>query len=227
MNIKTSRTVSWLLFRIWATPGLAEQVRKEITPFAQASQAPQQFVLAELPQLKLDADRLVGSCPLFKACYYETLRLHSAPILIRSVKKDCTLVEHANTFPCHHSAKHVLKAGSSVAIPLNAHLKDPRYIDSPCLFQPSRFLADSGSGDGAQIALAGTLTPFGGGEFVCPGRGFAERNVMAFVASILVLWDMEPINPRGWVVPGHIAAAGGTSPSTDVNVRIRRIKLPL
>jgi cytochrome P450 len=227
MNVKASRTVFWLLVRIWAKPGLIEEVRKEIAPFAQASQAPQQFAVPELPHLKIDLKGLVGSCMLLKACYYECLRLDSAPISIRSVRQDFTLTEtHPSGLPGEHSAKYVLKAGTSVAIPLNAHLKDPRYIDCPSMFKPSRFLVPSRNDDGARIADAGTLEPFGGGEAMCPGRDFAEREVMALVAGILVLWEMEPTNPNGWVIPGHTASTGVAAPSTSIRVRIRRRQLP-
>lgn len=219
MNVKTSRTVFWLLVRIWAKPGLIEEVRKEIAPFAQASQAPQQFAVPELPRLKINLEGLVRSCMLLKACYYECLQLDSAPILIRSVRQDFTLTEtHPSGLTGENSAKYVLKAGTSVAVPLNAHLKDPRYIDCPSVFKPSRFLVPSRNDDGTRIVDAGTLQPFGGGE--------AEREIMALVAGILVLWEMEPTNPTGWVIPGHTASTGVAAPSTSIRVRIRRRRLP-
>ena len=120
----------------------------------------------------------------------------------------------------------MLKAGTLVVVPHNAHLTDPRYIDSPCKFQPSRFLVQSESGDGRMRADAGTLRPFGGGRSVCPGQDIAERAIMAFVAGFLVLWDLEPVSRSDWVVPGDRAAVGVASPSTDIKVRIRRRKLP-
>ncbi len=227
MNVKASRIAFWLLIRVWAKPGLVEQVREEIAPFAKATQAPQQFAVPELPRLEIDLKGLIESCPLFKACYYECLRLDSAALAIRSVKKDFTLTGTPTSVSRgEHSAGYLLEAGTFVAIPLNAHLKDPRYIDRPCDFEPSRFLVPNGKSDGALIADAGVLRPFGGGEFLCPEAVFAEREIMALVAGIVVLWDMEPTKPKGWVVPGHIASMGVASPSTNVRVRVRRRKLP-
>lgn len=226
MNVKASRTVFWLLVRIWATPGLIKEVRKEVAPFAKASQAPQQFAVPELPNLKIDLKGLVGSCPLLKACYYECLRLDSAPVSTRFVKRDFTLTQtHPSVLQGEQPARYVLKAGTSVAIPLNAHLKNPRYIDQPCMFKPSRFLVPSKNGDGTRIVDAGTLGPFGGGDAMCPGQQFAEREIMTLVAGILVLWDMEPTNPNGWFMPGHTASTGVAAPSKNIRVKIRRRQL--
>ena len=182
-------------------------------------------MVAELPQLKIDVGGLIESCPLFKACYYECLRLDSSPIAIRSVKRDCTLTETDDSnLPREDSTRYVLKAGTSVAVPLNAHLTDPRYIDSPGKFQPSRFLVQNKSGK--TIAVVGTLRPFGGGESNCPGRDMAGRAIMGFVAGIVVLWDLEPVSRNGWVVPGHREGTVVASPARDIKVRIQRRKLP-
>ena len=207
-------------------PELTEQVRKEIAPFAKASQGPQHFAVPELPQLKVDSQALVDSCPLFKACYYECLRLDYTPTSIRSVKQDFALTEtHTDILSGEHSATYVLKAGTLVAVPLNAHLNDPRYVDSPGRFNPARFLVQKADGSGTQIAEAGTLRPFGGGQSACPGRHFAEREIMAFVAGILMLWDIGSISSKGCAMPGHKPVVSVDRPSTDIKVRIRRRKL--
>lgn len=54
------------------------------------------------------------------------------------------------------------------------------------------------------------------------GRMFAERKVLAFVAGILLMWDMEPINPHGWVVPEPRTTTGLAVPLTNLRVRLRR-----
>ena len=162
MNIKTSRIVFWLLLRICATQELVDQVREEIAPFAIATQAVGHFPIAELPQLRLDMKRLEGSCPLLKYCYYECLRLDSAPVRIESLRQDIRLVTTASAMkPDEQSVTYLLNVGLFIAIPLNACLNDPRYVSRSHSFEPSRFFVPNENGRRVLTADAGTQKVFG------------------------------------------------------------------
>lgn len=216
MSTKSSYLIFWMLIRVWETPNLVHEIRDEIARFAQTTQPPQIFGIPELPRLKLDLDGLVNSCPLLKACFHETLRLHSMPISVRSVPKDVIVGEAKGPGPSY-----ALDAGSIIAAPLGLHHHDPRFFESPFTFQPRRFLESSESAEGKQTVIERTLRPWGVGEYACPGRAYAEQEVLAFVASILALWDFEPGGNGKWIVPKQTERAVVSVPSGDVRVRLR------
>lgn len=53
------------------------------------------------------------------------------------------------------------------------------------------------------------------------GRHFAEREVLAFSAAILVMWDIDPAEGT-WAHPGSKPGSGTVSPIRDVRVRMKR-----
>ena len=224
MTTKPSYLVFWLLIRIWATPGLVDQVRNEIGPYATARQPPRTFGIPEPPCLGLDADGLVKSCPLLKACFYECMRLYSASISVRTVHKD--MLFGGMDGDGVDTSRYPLDAGSIIAAPFSLHHFDPNYFKDPTGFRPMRFLRPSEDGQGQPTFVEGTIKPWGMGESVCPGREYAEKQVLVFVAGILALWDFEPADAKGWIVPDQIERAVISVPAADVRVRIRPRELP-
>lgn len=234
MHANANNLVFWILVRIWATPGLVERVREETRPFVHISQPMQVFAIHEAPRMKVSLPGLLKECPLLKSCYFETLRLDSRPASVKKIERDFVVREtvqdvRAGTQP----GSYLLKAGTYVNIPHAVHQLDPRFFEDPTVFKPGRFLVrkeEQGQRPQRQgqqqrqemTAQVGTLKPWGGGASMCKGRMFAEREVLAFVAGMLGMWEMEPVTSRGWVVPGHRKATGVAVPSTDIRVRLRR-----
>ena len=228
MNANANNLVFWMLVRIWATPGLVERVRGEISPFARASQPKQAFGMHEPPRLNLSLAGLLQECPLFKSCYLETLRLDSRPVSVKRVGRDFVVRETIEDVrPGTQAESYLLKAGTYINIPHAVHQLNPNFFENPTVFEPERFLVRKEKGGGKQqqqgvTAQAERLHPWGGGHSMCTGRMFAEREVLAFVAGILVTWDFEPGTPGGWVMPGHRKATGVAVPSNDLRVKLRR-----
>ena len=223
MNANADSLCFWMILRILATPGLVDRIRAEIEPHVQASQPDNVLGLAEPPRLKISLAGLRGGCPLLKSCYFEALRLDSAPWSIKHIVKDFTITEDEKDGP-GGTRSFSLKAGEYLDIPFGVHQSDPRYFPSPELFKADRFLVQGP--DGKVEADIGTLRPYGGGLAMCKGKLFAEGEVLAYVAGVIALWDFEPMGADGWQIPGHIRATGVTLPKTDIRVRIRRRKLP-
>ena len=219
---------------MWATPGLVERVREEIEPFVYISQPMQTFGIHEAPRMKIGLAGLLKECPLLKSCYLETLRLDSRPASVKKIERDFIVREtHEDVRAGAQPESYLLKAGTYVNIPHAVHQLDPRFFAEPTVFKPGRFLVQKDpdgqkqrprrqQGQQETTAQVGTLKPWGGGASMCKGRMFAEREVLAFVAGILVMWDLEPVTPRGWLVPAHRKTTGVAVPSTDVRVRLRR-----
>ncbi|KAI9785035.1 MAG: hypothetical protein M1839_001232 [Geoglossum umbratile] len=223
MNANANSLCFWMILRILATPGLVNCIRAETEPYVQASQPDNVLGLAEPPTLRISLAELRAGCPLLKSCYFETLRLDSAPWSVRHIVKDFTITEDEKNGP-GDTRSFALKAGEYLGIPSDVHQSDPRYFPSPELFKADRFLVQKPGGK--TEADIGTLRPYGGGVAMCKGKLFAEGEVLAYVAGIITLWDFEPIGADGWRIPSHVKASGVTFPKTDIRVRIRRRKLP-
>lgn len=222
MSTKSSTIIFWMLIHILAAPGLIGKVRDEIHSFTKATQPPQVFGIPEPTRLKIDIEGLIHSCPLLKACFYECVRLHSTATSVRSVSNPIEVhapPEEATTIPPLRS--YVLEAGNLVATPLGLRCNDPSYDRCGDVFDPSRFLGPSENDGIRQTAAEGTLKPWGLGVSTCPGRVYAEKEVLAFVAGILTLWEFEPAQSRDWEVPQGAERSVTSIPSADLRVRVR------
>ena len=224
MSIKTTNLIFWVLVRLYSKPELIQKVRNEIRPFAKASQPSQVFRMPEPVRLEINDAGLVQSCPLLKACLYECLRLHSEPVSMGIVQKDLLVSEspeHGRLVHGERPQSFVLGEGDFVASLSSMSQHDSRPQDPPNSFQPGRFLRSSDNVQGQRTLVQGILEPWGSGESTCPGRVFAEQEVLVFVAAILILWDSEPVGSQGWFVPRQRTSAIISSPSADIRVRLR------
>lgn len=231
MTVNTASLAFWILVRIWATPGLVEQLRDEIATVSKTSQPVQRFAILEPPRLQIAGDGLSRSCPLLKACYLECVRLYSIPISVRSVKRPFTLIEPASDqSPSAKSQSFLMEAGDHIAIPFVAQHFDPLLFPSPNAFQPERFLEPRT----ITINKNKILLPSIGADrlqlpkseqCLYPQPASAETEILAFVAGILALWDFEPIGSNTWAVPEPKQSVGIALPSREIRVRLRRRQL--
>ena len=204
--------VFWLLLRILATPGLAEEIRDETKRFFQVDRNRDATAQAYLePSGNEDLGRW---CPLLKACYFETLRLDGQIRSVRKMKKDHLIPENETAT----ISAFKLKSGDYIHAFHYLHHTDPNHFEEPEIFKPERFLFRKG---GSVEVIQGTLRPYGAGFSMCKGRVIAERICLHLVAGILHNWEIEPIG-AGWVVPGHVSAAGVCKPNKDVRVNLFR-----
>lgn len=245
MNANSDPLVFWLLLRIYADPRLLKELREEIAPHVQVQSPSPQFGIPEPPRVKIDSKALSSECPLLKACFIESLRLDTTPASLKTVKKDFLVNYDPNSrepkrtasASLHESSAkpYLLRAGTSVLVPFSLHFTDPAYWPDPDIFEPRRHIvqADEKSNNegvedtgtsGQRRAEFGTLRPFGGGRSLCPGRSYAEKEVLAGVSAILLLWNIEPVDKRGWRIPRHVQSTGVAAPGENVRVRITRRK---
>lgn len=147
---------------VMATPGLQEQIRAETAvAFRDDPRDPSLAALVDL-------------CPQTNAAFDETLRLVSSSTSTRLVTEDVVL------------GGTMLRAGNRVLLPSQHLHRDRAYWGTDVdAFRPERFLKR------ADAASDGMYRPFGGGTSLCPGRFFARRAVLSFVAVLLRLFDVE------------------------------------
>ncbi|KAJ6023652.1 cytochrome P450 [Penicillium herquei] len=177
LNANSILTVYWMLRNIYATPGLLEEVRREIAPACSLYD----------DKLKLDWKSLLNDSRLFKSCYFESLRVDAAPWSFKRLQKDCTVQEtpedaRKSSTKTESTTFHMQK-GDVVLVPADLHRTDARYFQNPSEFDPKRFFVETDEG---QIrSEIKTIRPYGGGATMCKGGFLAEREVLAFVATML------------------------------------------
>ena len=153
---------------------------------------------------------VLNNMPRLESVVSEALRMCIASITLRQVMQpfDMALGEHSVSLRKHDQV---------VLAPTLTHY-DPDIYDQPTVFQWDRFLMpeeepdsgktmDEGSTkkaslsnarrkpvrykNGKKVPPAIALQPFGGGSTMCPGRHFALAEIKAFVALVLVQWEID------------------------------------
>jgi cytochrome P450 len=92
-----------------------------------------------------------------------------------------------------------LQKGAVVALPSSLLHHDASVHAGPRAFDAARFLAAEHGGVGTPVSSA-TLRPFGGGASYCPGRLFAEKQVVGVLAAVVVRYEVG-VEAGGWEVP--------------------------
>ncbi|KAL8831554.1 MAG: hypothetical protein Q9191_000797 [Dirinaria sp. TL-2023a] len=210
-----SGLVFWLLVRLYDDPTLLDKVRAESAPFARVTQPSGDFSIPEPPRLELDADGLLKSCKLLRACYWECVRLDSSVVSLRKVENDCEVRDtRASTKSDEPPASYTLKAGEYIAIPFALLLPDAACFEPLDLFRPDRFLTPGEDLD--------SLLCWGDSKSVPLDMRSVEKQVLAFVAGILALWEFNSAAPRAHTESEHQAYPGSMDPQRYVRMRVRR-----
>jgi cytochrome P450 len=207
----------WQLLYILASHDLVNRLRSEIAPYAQVTKPESIGGFSEAPKLTISHEGFSKKCPLFRATYFEAMRLSARPSSTRKVATDVTISGDPHTTD---SPSYVLRKGEYVTASHDLHMRDPKYFEDPESFNPERFLVRAE--DGTVSADMRTIRPYGEGPAMCKGRTFAERECLALVAGILVCWDIEPADKSaGWVIPKQKKTSAVCRPVHDTRVRIK------
>ncbi|CAG8906923.1 unnamed protein product [Penicillium egyptiacum] len=215
----------WTITHLFAEPSLLDQVRKEIASYVVASRPSREetgFPFDEPPRLSLDIEKVLTSCPLLKACYYETVRLHSAGISFKKLASDLTLSESAEeaAYRLAEPRTYKIAKGEGIILPHGAYYHDARYFSNPEQYDPLRFVATDPA-TGKQQADPSILAPFADGLYGSTNNGFTERAILTFTAGIVVLWDIEPTSGEFLSVPGHKTSWGAFRPTKELRVKMK------
>jgi hypothetical protein len=218
LMVNANKVTFWMLLSIISNPTLLGSIRKEIKPYVMVAKN------GNSETLKLDVDAMIKHCSLFKATFYETMRLYTAGTSYKKVLQDVTLTESdedAHSFGKPRGQTYHVAAGSFLVIPHATMQMDPRLWDNPASFCPERFLVTDEKNPEIMKADMRHLNAFGGGHSICKGRYFAEREVMIFVAGFLSIWDFGPAGK--WEDPGkYYNGTGSANPKRNVRVRISK-----
>ncbi|KAJ5145603.1 uncharacterized protein N7515_000167 [Penicillium bovifimosum] len=221
----TTKITFWTVTHLFADPTLLDQVRKEIAPYVMASRPSRQqtgFPLDEPPRLSLDIEQVLTSCPLFKACYYEAVRLHSAGISFKNLASDVNLSETAEeaAYGLTEPRTYKILKGEKIMLPHGAYHHDARYFSNPDQYDPLRFLVTD-TATGKQRADSSILAPYADGLYGSTNNGFNERAILSLTAGIVALWDIQPTSGKFMKVPGHKTSWGAFRPTKELRVKMK------
>ncbi len=161
-------------------------------------------------RLRIRIPALRERCPTLVAVYSECLRLGSDNFSNRMVKGDTVLAD-----------RYLLRKGAIVQVAGGViHADEGIWGGDVELFNPARFLPGGHGGSGEkdqqqqqqrkqQQRHPAAFRAFGGGKTLCPGRHFAQSEILALVALVLLQLDMEQgaaglPGKRDTVMPVHI-----------------------
>ncbi|EGO54796.1 hypothetical protein NEUTE1DRAFT_49031, partial [Neurospora tetrasperma FGSC 2508] len=208
-NTNTQPVLFWLILYIYSTPGLVNTLRREVAPFITLSDSRHN----KKDITAIDTPGLSRECQLLKSIILETLRLAFGAVSTRFVKRPIT-VQDGN-----HA--HKLYPGTFLSVPHSFSQRDPSLYPDPDKFVPDRFL-EMDPASGKLVAKYGKLRPWGAGASMCRGRVFAEKELMAIGAALVMLWDITPAGGGEWTVPEMVGGPGPAKPKEEVRVVIQR-----
>jgi cytochrome P450 len=186
INVNASIATFWLVNSVYSRPELLSRIRDEIRENALVSHG------------VLSAELLRQACPLLNSVYRETLRFYAPMSSVRLVQEDTII---ADTYLLRKDAIVQLAGGA-------LHQDKALWGPDAELFNPERFIhsinGSKTNPDGStpagkdHILHPATFRSFGGGASLCPGRHFAQMEILNLSAAMLLGFDLAPINGTAW-----------------------------
>lgn len=210
----SSPAAFWTIFFIYSTPGLLDDVRREIDAIVVKHNEGHDITYS------LDIKSLKEQCPLLTSTFQETLRYGSIGISVREVMEDTILDD-----------QWLLSKGAMVQMPSRIIHRDPS-LWGPDVeeFNPRRFVKDSEAQRSGSMARKrpspACFRAFGGGTTLCPGRHFATNEILTLTAMFVLRFEMKP-SAGAWSMPttdNSNMSVIIVQPDTDFEVEVSRRK---
>ena len=206
-------TSFWQLSYILSSPSLLHQIQKEVESIVKRGKGED-----GTEEAVMDITLFQSHCPLLVATFHETLRLIDAATSVRAVVEPTTLTSSTS------SSTFSLKSPSVIQLPSGiTHTSPSIWGPDASFFKPERFLPEAKSKFDKETRRKQKqgYFPFGGGKHLCPGRHFAMMEILAFVAGIVVGFEVQGMD----TVPERAFQKLGTAvrkPVADVEVGVKR-----
>lgn len=166
----------WLFANVVSYPERAARIREEVV--ATAGEAETEGTVT------LSVAKLRKECPLLVACYQETLRFCGDGVGNRRVMKDTLLKDPAD------GREYLLTEGTNVQWASQVvHLDEKVWGANAEAFDPAKWVSMSPQ-DGR---VRKSMIPFGGGKNLCPGRYFAEAELLGFLSGLLLVFEVDGV----------------------------------
>ncbi|KAK4034125.1 cytochrome P450 [Parachaetomium inaequale] len=196
----------WFVFSSAKAGGLVERLRREVQEGLVLGRGADETVEGgegEVVRLGVAVARVEERCPLLMACYREAQRFTVHQVSTRVAMKDTVLSGK-------EGKEYLLKEGAVVQLVIGVgHAMREYWGEDVGEFRPERFLGlnegrkgEGADGPGSARAMRAAFQPFGGGLHLCPGRQFAFAELMAVMGTLLLGFEVEPLEGADWNLPG-------------------------
>ncbi|KAJ9639925.1 hypothetical protein H2199_006158 [Coniosporium tulheliwenetii] len=215
--VNATQSSFWLINNIFSRPELLKEIRAEIEAHAMTTQK-------EATMRVLDMRALRNSCPLLVSVYRETLRMTANVNSSRLVTADTMVAD-----------QYLLRANSVVQIVSGVIHSDPAvWGHDAAEFNPRRFYnSTAGNFTARDEAKQGSkqvnpvaFRAFSGGSVLCPGRHFAQVEILGLAAAMAMCFDVTAVDGGPMPVPGKdetgMLAVDRPLEAVHVNIRRRR-----
>ena len=178
-------TTFWLLANLYARPELLAEVRSEVEKAVVV-------VKSEDGEEKriIHVDKLKSVAPVLTSCFRETLRMVANLTSVRWILEDMMIAD-----------KYLLKKDSIVQVASGViHMDEDVWGMDAGEFNPRRFMTTSESATEKTATAplpknvpSAAYRAFGGGSVICPGRHFAQSEIVGFAAAVVMGFDFEKL----------------------------------
>ena len=201
----------WMLCHAFTDPNLLAALRKQIADRAVSADGNTRYI---------SAAALKRACPLLVSTYRETLRVSANLASVRFVREDIWVAD-----------QYLLKKGAIVQVAGGQvhHEKEIWGADAD-VFRADRFMEEAAAAARAEgehdqqqedsgteprdgekkteravprpkNVPAASFRAFGGGMVICPGRHFAVMELIGFVATVLLTFDISETDGSALLLP--------------------------
>lgn len=211
-------TTFWLVAYIWTRQELLRDLREELENV-------DGLLTTEGEKKIISISALKAKAPLLISAFREVLRINAPIISVRVVLEDTFI-----------AGQYLLKKGAIVQIPASlVNLDRNTWGGDAHEFNPRRFeksingtITDSGAGTRKEKTVHPVaFRSFGGGTTLCPGRHFAQMEIVGFTAMMVLGFDLESVDGKALELPKTKSALLPLSiyrPQKDLKVRVKRRK---
>ena len=154
-------------------PGLVGEFRKELIAASYPELLPSEYI-----------NVVPAHVPRLRSFLQESFRMHVISSRIREVLEPTQL--------SIDDKKWRLEKGAVVNLQSSLLHSDESTHPQAKQFKPWRFLEPALGGDGENPTKG--VKPFGGGTSYCPGRVFAEKQIIGFLAAMIMRYDINIVS---------------------------------
>jgi hypothetical protein len=207
----------WMLLYVASDPRLLEEIRSEVTNVITTTGRGAHRTLT------FNITKFNSECRLLLSAYLETIRLTTFQVSIRMVEADTILSAGSETI--------LVKKGNVVQIPAGVmHTSTATWGPNSDMFDGRRFMKQVEEEKEQGKAKRSAYIPFGGGKHLCPGRHFAQAEILGMVAAVVTGFDVMSkdggpvVAPKTSQVSRDFAQATGKpkGPAEKVGVKLIR-----
>ncbi|KAJ5579511.1 uncharacterized protein N7459_005496 [Penicillium hispanicum] len=218
-----TKVTYWTIVHIFADNTLLKDIREELLSSVKSSRLSRQetgFPIDEPPRVDLDLEKVLETCSLLKACYYESIRLHSASISFRKLEADLTLTE--STKDAAEPRTYKIRKRENVIMPHGVYQNDPDRFSNPDQYDPLRFILTNAQSGTKQVD-ADSLAPLAHGIYGPKSNSITERATLGLVAAIVSMWDISATGEGSLSVPSHSdkMSWGAFQPAREMRVKLK------